>query len=126
MANNVQDRVLDYGLDVLDSEADAIYICSQEPSSYAEATSTYALGSKNFGAGGVFGSPAAGTPNGRAVVSAAVLDGAVSATDTATHFAVVDTGNSRLLAVAALAAPVAVTDGNQFTLGSFTIRLPSE
>lgn len=126
MAANVADRVLDLGLNVLDTEATHIYICSAEPSTYTAATSTNALGNKNFGAGGVFGAPAAGSPNGRKVSSTAVTDGSVTATGTATNWAVVDSANSRLLAVGSLAASQAVTSGNPFTLSSFDIRLPNQ
>lgn len=122
MADNVQDRVLDFGLNVLDAEATHIYICSAEPTTYAEATSTYDLGVKNFGAGAVFGSPAAGSP-GRKVTSAPVTDGSVTDTNTATHVAVVDGSNSRLLAVTSLTAPQGVTSGNTFTLAAFDIKL---
>jgi len=44
-------RVLDFGLDVLDSEADQFWLCSAEPTTYTEATNTFALGSKVFSAG---------------------------------------------------------------------------
>lgn len=124
MADNVSSRVLDLGLNVLDTEATHIYICSAEPASYAEASSTYALGNKNFGAGNVFGSPAAGSPNGRKVSSVAITDGTVTGDGDATHAAVVDAANSRLLAVTSLSAPQPVTSGNTFTLASFDIRLP--
>lgn len=126
MAANVASRVLDLGLNVLDTEADKIFICSAEPTTYSEATSTYALGNKTWSAGGAFGSPAAGSPNGRKVASTAITDGSVTGTNTATHWAVVDSANSRLLAVGSLSSSQAVTNGNVFTLGSFDIRLPSQ
>jgi hypothetical protein len=62
---SLQSRVLDLGLNVLDTETTHLYLCSQEPTTYTEATSTYALGNNNFGAGGAFGAPAARAPNGR-------------------------------------------------------------
>ena len=126
MAALVADRVLDNGLSVLDSEADKIYICSTEPTTYTEATSTYALGNKNFGAGGVCGSPAAGTsPTGRKVTTTAVTDGSVTADGTAAKWAIVDSANSRLLARGNLSSSVGVTNGSQFTLGAFDIKLAS-
>jgi len=126
MADNLQDRVLDLGLNVLDIEATHLFICSQEPISFVEASSTYALGSKNWGAGAVFGAPAAGSPNGRKVSSAAISDGVVSGTGTAAKWAITDNTNSRLLAVGSLAASQAVTAGNTFSLASFDIRIPSQ
>jgi hypothetical protein len=107
------DRVYDNGLSVLDTEATAAYICSQEPTTYAQAITTYALGSKS---GISIGAPQAHSPSGREVVLAAISDGACSATGTATHVAIVDVSNTRLLATQALNAQQAVTSGNPFSL----------
>lgn len=121
----VGDRVLDLGLNVLDTEATHIYInYTSEATTFTEASSTKACGNKNFGAGNVCGSPAAGSPNGRKVTTAAVTDGSVTATQTAGWWSITDNTNSRLLATGALAATQAVTSGNVFTLGAFDIRLP--
>lgn len=119
----INDRIRDLGLTVLDTEADELHICSAEPTTYAEATSTYTLGNK---ATPTVGAPADGTPDGRSVTVSAITDGTVTANGTATHWALVDTANSRLLAANSLAAPVAVTTGagETFSLGSFTIRIP--
>lgn len=126
MAANVADRVLDLGLNVLDTEADKIYITNAEATTFTQAITTFALGNKNFGAGAVTGSPAAGTtPTGRKVTTAAVTDGTITATGTATHWAIVDSANSRLLAVGTLAASQGVTNGNTFTLTAFDIKLAS-
>ena len=65
-----------------------------------------------------------GTPNGRKVTSAAVTDGSVTTTGTASHYAVVDSANSRLLATGALASSQAVTSGNTFTLAAFDVGIP--
>lgn len=121
MAAYLNDRVLDNGLTVLDTEADRLYLCSQQPASYAEATSTYALGSKTAIS---VGAPADGTVNGRRVTVGAITGGSISGTGTATHYAIVDSGNSRLLAAHTLAASQAVTNGNTFSLAAFDITLP--
>lgn len=120
----ISDYVLDAALSKLDTEANAIYICSLEPTTYAAATSTNALGNAAGGAYPGIGAPADGSPNGRAVTSTAVTAGTVTATGTATHFAIVDTVNSRLLATGSLSASQSVTSGNTFTLTSFTVRIP--
>jgi len=120
----LHDRVYDNGLTVLDTEANALHICNLEPSTFASATTTNSLGNKALAAGGI-GAPGAGTPNGRQVTVAAITDGSVTGTGTASHWAIVDTANSRLLATNALSATQAVTSGNVFTLGSFTIRIPA-
>ena len=126
MADRLESRVLDLGLNVLDTEATHIYLCSGDPADFTNASSTLALGNKNFGAGAAFGSPAAGTPNGRKVASTAITDGSITGTGTATKWAVTDNTNSRLLAVGSLAASQAVTSGNTFSLPTFDIRIPSE
>src|SRR5262245_11446684 len=126
MASVVGDYVLDNGLSALDALADKIYICSQDPTTFTEAASTYALGNKAFGAGAAVGAPAAATPNGRKVTTAAITDGNVTGTGTAAKWAIVDSVNSRLLCNGALSASQAVTSGNTFTLGAFDIRLPNQ
>ncbi len=118
----LHDRVYDNGLSVLDTEADKLYICSQEPTTYTEATSTYALGNKS---GISIGAPGARTGGGRKVTVAQITDGSVTATDLATHYAIVDSANSRLLAANSLAASQNVTDGNTFTLAAFDIGIPA-
>jgi hypothetical protein len=118
----LNDRVLDLGLNVLDTEATHIYVCSSEPASFA-AAGTAKLGSKALAAGGI-GAPAARAPSGRKVTVAAFTDGAVVADGTATHWAVVDETNSRLLAANTLAASQGVTNGNSFSLAAFDIGIP--
>lgn len=117
------DRVFDNGLTVLDTEANALHITSQEATTYTQATSTYTLGNKSLGAGDI-GAPGAGSPNGRAVTVGALSSGSVTATGTATHYAIVDTGNTRLLATGALSSSQSVTSGNTFSTTQFTIRIP--
>jgi hypothetical protein len=115
------DRVFDNGLTVLDTEANAIHITSQEAVDYAGATSTYTLGNSTSLS---VGAPVDRSGGGREVTVAAITDGSVTGTGTATHYAIVDTVNSRLLATGALTASQGVSSGNTFTLGSFTIGIP--
>lgn len=115
------DYVLDAALTKLDTEANRLDICNAEPASYAAATTTNSLGNKTALS---IGAPADRTPNGRKVTVAAFTDGAVTATGTATHYAIVDTVNSRLLATNALNASQAVTNGNTFGLGAFDVGIP--
>lgn len=117
----IADYVLDAALAKLDTEANRLDICSQEPTTYAEATSTYTLGNKTSLS---VGAPADRSPSGRKVTVAAITDGSVTGTGTASHWAIVDTGNSRLLATGALSSSQAVTNGNTFTLGAFDIGIP--
>jgi hypothetical protein len=117
----LNNRVFDNGLSVLDTEANKILVTSQEATTYTEANATYALGNSTSLS---IGAPADRSGGGREVTVAAISDGSVTGTGTATHFAIVDTSNSRLLATGSLTASQAVTSGNTFTLGAFTIGIP--
>lgn len=117
----INDRVLDNGLTILDLEANRVDICSQEPASYAEATSTYTLGNETSIS---ISAPADASPNGRKVTLAAVSGASVTGNGTATHYAISDTGNSRLLATGSLSASQVVTSGNTFSLTASDIRIP--
>lgn len=117
----LNDRVFDNGLTILDTEANSIHVTSQEATDYTEATATYTLGSSTSLA---IGAPADRSGGGRKVAVAAISDGTIDGTGTVTHYAIVDTVNSRLLATAALTASQSVTSGNTFTLATFDIGIP--
>lgn len=120
----IGDRVYDFGLNVLDTEANAIHVCSSEPATYAAAVGAASLGNSTSVA---FGAPQDADPGnggGREVVMAAISDGEVTANGTVTHFAIVDTVNSRLLVTGPLTPSQAVVDGNNFSLGTITVGLP--
>ena len=117
----LNDRVFDNGLTVLDTEANRIDVTSQEATTYTEATSTYTLGNSTSLS---VGAPADRSGGGRKVAVAAITDGSITGTGTATHYAVVDTSNSRLLATGSLTASQSVTSGNTFTLATFDIGIP--
>lgn len=124
---SISDYVLDAALSKLDTEADKIYITSQEATTYTEATSTYALGaatSISIGApqDRMVGSPAAA--DGREVVLAAVTGGNVTASGDADTFALVDSTNTRLLATGTLSSSQTVSSGNTFILSSLSIGIP--
>lgn len=119
------DHVFDNGLNVLDIQANKIFICSDEPTTLAQADTTYALGNSTSLS---IGAPADRSGGGRQVTIAAITDGSVTASGTATHYAIVDTsatyGGPRLLATGSLTASQSVTSGNTFTLTSTTIGIP--
>jgi hypothetical protein len=124
MTAHVNDSVIDNGLASLKAAARYVYICSAEPTTYAEASSTYALGVKDWGSAIAFpGAIAAGT-NGRKLTTGAITDGVVSGNGTVTNWAITDGAN--LLAVGALSASQAVTSGNTFSLGAFDITIKSQ
>ena len=117
----LNNRVFDNGLTVLDTEATRVDVTSQEASTYGEATSTYTLGNSTSLS---IGAPADRSGGGRKVAVASITDGSVTGTGTVTHYALVDTNNSRLLATGSLTASQAVTSGNTFTLATFDIGIP--
>lgn len=114
------DYIMDLALAELDTATSTLHICSQEPTTYAEANATYALGSKSSLS---IGAPGDRTPNGRKVTVAAITDGTVSGTGTATHWAITKAGTT-LMATGALSSSQAVTSGNTFTLAAFDIGIP--
>lgn len=117
----LNDRVFDNGLTVLDTEANAIHVTSQEATSYTDATSTSTLGNSTSLS---IGAPADRSGGGREVTVTAISDGSITGSGTATHYAIVDTTNSRLLVTGSLSASQSVTSGNTFSLASFTIGIP--
>ena len=117
----IADRVLDNGLTVLDTEANRVDLTSQEATTYAEATSTYTLGNATSIS---IGAPTDRTGGGRKVTMAAISNGSITGTGTATHYAIVDTLNSRLLVTGLLTASQSVTTGNTFSLEALDIGIP--
>ena len=116
----LNDRVFDNGLTVLDTEANRVDICSQEPTTYTAATSTYTLGNTTSIS---ISAPTNGDTSGRKVTLAAISGASVSGTGDATHYAISDTSNTRLLVTGSLSASQAVTSGNTFSLDAVDIEL---
>lgn len=122
----LNDNTLDNGLAALKAAATGVYINSSEPATYTAASSTVALGFKSWGAGNVFPAAiAAGSPSGRKVTTAAITDGSVTATGTASHYSIVTLGSTRLEVANSLSASQAVTSGNTFSLAAADVRLPN-
>ena len=111
--------VFDNGLSTLTTNGTRIDICSTEPTTYVEATTTYTLGNSTI----TTGSPADRTGGGREVTVGAVSDASVTGTGTAAFYAITD-GTANLYATGSLTTSQAVTTGNTFSLGSFTIGIP--
>jgi hypothetical protein len=116
----LDNRVFDNGLTVLDTEANVIHITSAEATSFANVASVTLGNSSSLS----IGAPQDRSGGGREVVVASTSGGSVTATGTATHYAIVDTVNSRLLATGSLTSSQAVTSGNTFTLSSVAIGIP--
>ena len=117
----IADIVFDSGLDYITTNGESVYLCSQEPTTYTEATSTYALADENAM---TMGSAAAGAIDGRRVIVPAITGGDVTGTGTVSHWAVVKTtATAALLATGALASSQAVTSGNTFDMAAFSITI---
>jgi hypothetical protein len=119
----LNDRVFDNGLTVLDTEANAIHITSAR-GNHAHGSQCGICTHLGNSTSLSIGAPQDRSGGGREVVVAAITDGSVTGTGTATHYAIVDTVNSRLLATGSLTASQAVTSGNTFTLSSVAIGIP--
>lgn len=115
----IANTILDNGLVKLDDDTNILHICSSEPADYA-GIAAVTLGNKTTPTLSV---PEAGDPNGRQITVSAITDGSVTATNTASHWVLADTVGSVLLASGAITTPQSVTDGNTFTLTSFTVRI---
>lgn len=121
MAAYMHDDILDAAVGYIDTYTETLYICSQQPTTFTEASDTYALGNK---ASPSIGAPTNGDASGRKVVVAAISDGTVTGTGTATWVALTDNSESKLLVAQELSASQGVTSGNTFTLTEFDITIP--
>ena len=115
----IADYILDLALAELDTATTTLHLCSSEPANYA-AIAAAELGTKTSLS---IGAPADRTPNGRRVTVATFSDGNISATGTATHWAI-SKGGTTLMATGALASSQSVTNGNTFSLAAFDIGIP--
>lgn len=127
MAAHFDSYYLDNGLTAAKAGATHIHVTSAEATSFAN-VATVTLGNKSFGAGNVFpGAIAAGSgANTRKLTTAAVTDGSVTATGTATNWAITDATNTRLVAVGALSTSQVVTSGNSLTLPAYDVQIAGQ
>ena len=117
----LHDDILDAACSYISTNTENLYITSAEATTYAEAQTTYKLGTK---ATPGFTGPANGDVSGRKITVDAITDGSVGGTDTATHWALTDNSETKLLATGALDSSQGVTSGNTFTLEAFDIEFP--
>lgn len=117
LTDNAHDALLNY----IRNNAENMYLCSQEPSTFLEASSTYKLGTKS---GPTISAPADGDGSGRKITVSAIADGVVNSAGTATHYAITDDSGTELLYTAALAASLNLATGSPWTCTSFDIENP--
>ena len=119
---HISDNVLDAAASYISANGDRVDICSQEPATYTEATSTYTLGNETSNS---YTGPANGDVSGRKITLDAIAAGSVTGTDTATHWAISKTSaTTDLLVAQSLTSSQAVTSGNSFTLTAADIEFP--
>jgi len=95
------DNIFDSGLQYITTYGTDLYLCSGNPTTYAEASSTYAIA---VSSGITIGSVADGDSGGRKVVISPISSGTVLFDGTATHYAIVDSVNSGLLVASTLSS----------------------
>lgn len=97
MGKSVHNDVLDGALDILKNNCTRITLCSQEPTTYAEANSTYALADVTVDSADF--TNANGNTSGRMLTVGAQSGVTVDSTGTGTHLAYLDVANTKLLYV---------------------------
>jgi hypothetical protein len=93
----------------------AVRLNNAEADTYTEATTTFILGTKTTPTLSVVN----GTVDGRAIQITAFTDGSVTNSGTASHWALVDVTNTRLVCAGPLSGTQSVTSGNTWSLGTF-------
>jgi hypothetical protein len=116
MAKRAPTIVLDAGLDVI-STATRQIACSAEPTTYTEATSTFALAEVTM-AGGDF-TKAAGDVSGRKVTMAAKNGVLINTSGTANHVALVRVSDTTLIYVTTCTSQALTANGSN------TVNFPS-
>lgn len=118
MAKFVPDATLDAMLAVITAAVDRLDICSTQPTTYTEATSTYSLGNKALT--GAW-SQANGDTSGRKITCAQQTGVSIGSNGTAAHIAGTD-GSSVLWFVTTCTSQT-VTSGNTATINAFDIEV---
>lgn len=122
MADLLHDDIFDTGLTQLTTVVENLYICSSQPTTFTEASSTYKLGTKASPT--ITGPTDGGAGGGRQVTVSAISDGVVDSNGDAAWFALCDDSLSKLLVSGNLAGTVSVVTGSPFTLTAFNIQIP--
>jgi len=114
MAKSAHQDVLQNGLQYVKDNADKYYACSTEPTTYAEATSTYALASENVSSSDFTWETGS---TGEELTVAAKSGISIDADGELNHVALVDSATSKLL--------IANTTSSQQLYAGNELNLPS-
>jgi len=115
----VHDDVLDTALNYIANNANRISVCSTQPTTYTQATSTYKLA---MSTSPTFTGPANGDTSGRKLTVDQEASINVDASGTAQHVALSDSANSKLLYVTTCTSQV-LTQGNTVTIPAWDIEI---
>lgn len=120
MAKAIPDAILD--LMLTQPEGTNIHVCSAEPTTFLEATTTLQLASDSVGSY----TKAAGSPDGRQNTQAGTTASTIDNTGTGNHVAITTTSGS-VLELVTTATAQALTSGGTVDIGSFihTLRDPA-
>lgn len=120
MAKFVHDDVLDGALNIVKNTCTRMTACSQQPTTFAEANATYALADVTMTSGDF--TLADGDVSGRKLTVAQKSGVTVDTDGTATHVALLDVANSKLLYVTTCTSQ-ALTSGNTMTFNAWNIEI---
>jgi hypothetical protein len=110
MSKTVHDDVLDGALNIVKNNATRQVACSAQPTTYAEANATYALADITVDSSDF--TVANGDTNGRKVTVAAQSGVLIDSSGTATHVALLDVANSKLLYVTTCTSQALTANGS--------------
>jgi len=120
MAKFTHDDVLDASPNAIKNNATRICVCSAQPTTYAEAITTYKLAIKTISSSDFTG-PANGDVSGRKLTSNAHSNVNVDTSDTALFVALCDSTNSKLLHVTTCTSQ-ALIEGNTVNIPAFDME----
>lgn len=115
----IADLLRDLALDYINDNGNRIDLCSTEPTTYSEATSTYTLANKTSI---TYLAIADGDTSGRKLMTDAISGGSITGTGNVSYWAITNTTGSELLATGTITgSPVAVTSGDTWSASSFKV-----
>jgi hypothetical protein len=119
MAKWQNDLMLDAALDYISTNADEIFVCNAQPTTYTEAATTFALTSVEAP---TFQANADGDASGRKLAVDEEADMSITSTDDATHIALCKNSGSVLLYVTTCTTQ-SLTSGGTVTVPTWDIEI---
>lgn len=121
MAKWANDAIMDAGLQVVRGAANVITVCSAQPTTYAEATSTYKLADGSLTVNSSY-TLANGDTSGRKITVNGLQSMVIDSSGTATHLALCDSATSTLLYVTTITSQ-ALTAGGTVDIPAWDIEI---